>query len=36
MVDIFPCISWPMGTGTLEHDTATVPRAANQARFLQL
>lgn len=25
MVDNFPCVSWPMGTGTLEHDTATVP-----------
>lgn len=22
-MDIFPCISWPMGTGTLEHDTTT-------------
>lgn len=36
MVDIFPCISWPMGTRTLEHDTATVPLTANRARFLQL
>lgn len=36
MVDILPCISWPMGTGTLEHDTATAPPTANQARFLQL
>lgn len=36
MVDNFPCISWPMGTGTLEHDTATVLPNANRARFLQL
>lgn len=36
MVDNFPCISWPMGTGTLEHDTATVLPTANRARFLQL